>query len=187
MLSVSKTKIWTTMTFCEIWTTVNEFLEDYNDNGIPPTIKEENARTLFYLLYARYGNSPIANADVNQFKYKLFSVIFQSGPSWEKRLEVQSKIRSMSEDELLAGSKQVYNHAFNPSSTPSTDALDELNYIDNQNVTRATRGKLEAYAFLLDLIKTDVTEEFIAKFKYLFKVFVANEHPLLFIEDEEED
>lgn len=177
---------YTTKTFCQIWEEEATFLSDYKNSGIPPMIEEANARTLYYLLYARYGNNPIANADINQFKYKVFSIIFQSGPSWEKRLDIQSKVRNMTEDEFLTGSKQVYNHAYNPSTQPSTDATNELNYIDNQNVTKATRGKLEGYSFLLDLIKTDVTEEFINKFKNLFKTFVSNEHPLLYVTEEEE-
>lgn len=186
MTNVDSKPIYNTMTFSDVWEEVSSFISDYNNNGIETTISESSITTLYYLLYARYGNNPIANADVNQFKYKVFSVIFQSGPSWEKRLDVQKKIRNLSEDELLSGSKQVYNHAYNPSTDPSTDATEELNFIDNQNVTKAKRGKLEAYSFLLDLIKTDVTEEFINKFKHLFKIFVQNEHPLLFATEEED-
>lgn len=65
----------------EIWDNAADFVADYKTAGIPATITDANATTLFYLLYARYGNSPIANYDEEQFKYKVFSVIFQYGPT----------------------------------------------------------------------------------------------------------
>lgn len=85
----------------EIWDDPSEFLLDYKNNGIPTTISDASATTLYYLLYARYGNSPIANYDETQFKYKIFSVIFQYGPTWEKRLSVQNTLRSMTLSELV--------------------------------------------------------------------------------------
>lgn len=70
-----------TKLFTEIWDNVSDFVYDYNHVGIPTTISDTNATTLFFLLYARYGNSPIANYDEEQWKYKIFSVIFQYGPT----------------------------------------------------------------------------------------------------------
>ena len=78
-----------TKLFTEIWEDSDSFLADYQDIGIPTTISTTNATTLYYLLYAKYGNSPIANFDENQFKYKIFTIIFQYGPTWEKRLDIQ--------------------------------------------------------------------------------------------------
>ena len=65
----------------EVWSQASEFLTDYQNAGIPTTISNQNATTLYYLLYARYGNTPIANYDENQWKYKMFSIIFQYGPT----------------------------------------------------------------------------------------------------------
>jgi hypothetical protein len=45
------------------------------------TSNPDNVSLVYYLLYARYGNNPIANRDENQFKFKIFSVIFQYGPT----------------------------------------------------------------------------------------------------------
>ena len=64
-----------TRTFSEIYDSVNVFLEDYNNNGIPVKVSEENVTTLFYLLYSKFGNSHIASSDENRFKYALFSTI----------------------------------------------------------------------------------------------------------------
>ena len=70
-----------TKLFTEIWDDPEDFIYDYQTNGIPMTITTANATTLFYLLYARYGNNPIANYDEEQWKYKMFSIIFQYGPT----------------------------------------------------------------------------------------------------------
>lgn len=100
------------------------------------------------------------------------------GPTWEKRLEVQKAVRDMDLDELQKSSVAIYNHSFNPSSTPSTQTLEELDTINDQNVTKHKRSKTDAYALLLSLLETDVTEEFINKFKKLFLLVVSPELPL---------
>ena len=94
--------------FSEIYETVNDFIYDYQHVGIPTTIDiNTSATTLYYLLYGKYGNTPIANYDTNQFKYKLFSVIWQYGPTWEKRLDIQKKLRDFTEADLKAGAIRV--------------------------------------------------------------------------------
>ncbi|MDD7755503.1 MAG: hypothetical protein PUJ51_13510, partial [Clostridiales bacterium] len=93
-----------TRTFNDIYPTFEDFKDDvaiYNSIGLNPNFKEDTNQTLFYLLSARYGNSSVANSDENQFKLKLFSTIFQYGPTWEKRLSIQTDLRALTEDELL--------------------------------------------------------------------------------------
>lgn len=167
-----------TRTFADIYTTFEEFNEDYTSNGIPTSLSTVNLRTLYYLLYARYGNSNIASSDENQFKYKVFSTIFMYGPSWQKRLDIQKKLIDLGDDEILVGATAIYNQALNPSQMPSTQTLEELNYINQQNTTKYKKSKLEAYAILDELIKTDVTEQFIGKFKKLFITIVEPDLPL---------
>lgn len=275
----------------EIWDSATDFVSDYQSVGIPTTISTTNATTLYYLLYARYGNTPIANYDETQFKYKMFSIIFQYGPTWEKRLAVQETLRGMSLSDLVdngqlaelfnsQGSNSqttsgtsgntrtlntseantgtsatahtgtigvvhdndiensgndttVNNHAYNPGTTPAMDAYSPLGYINEQNAQKITKGtkseqdesstttynntdtttnnltkadtgtitdagntsgtisgtdsksnsttttmtagKLKAYEKLLELLDSDVTGEFISKFKICFKQFVMPE------------
>ena len=85
----------------EVWSDASGFLTDYQNVGIPTTISNQNATTLYYLLYARYGNTPIANYDENQWKYKMISVIFQYGPTWEKRLDIQTTLRGLQIADLI--------------------------------------------------------------------------------------
>ena len=292
-----------TKLFTEIYESASDFVTDYQTVGIPTTISIANATTLYYLIYARYGNNPIANYDITQFKYKLFSIIFQYGPTWEKRLSVQTTLRGLQLSDLIdngsiddlfsrQGSNSsttsgtngntrtlntqeantgtqavahtgtigvlhdnditnggydttVNNHAFNPGTSPATNAYDPLNYINEQNaqkVTKATtsnqdetstttynntdtttnnlnkadtgtitdsgtssltvsgtdtisdtrgktltRGKLEAYEKLLELLDSDVTGDFIAKFRICFKQFVMPERTWIYVVEDDED
>ena len=302
----------------EVWSSASEFLTDYQAAGIPTTISVQNATTLYYLLYARYGNTPIANYDENQWKYKMFSIIFQYGPTWEKRLNIQDTLRglqisdlvdngsfhelfshSASESSSKTGSdnntrtlnttekntgtsavantgtdttastgtqsvahtgtvgttgetEDIKNHAYNPGTSPAQDAYTPLNYINEQNAAKnnanstvtnnltdattndlqnqtthnttstttndlsradtgtitdaravtdsaeaenksqnetttvMTAGKLKAYEKLLELLETDVTGEFINKFKICFKQFVMPERTFIYVTEDED-
>lgn len=284
-----------TILMINIWKDVSQFIFDYKHVGIPTTISDTNATTLYYLLYAKYGNNPIANQDITQFKYKIFSIIFEYGPTWEKKLSIQDTLRGLdlndlindgSIDELFNHSgtngvtenttgnanvaktdigtssishtgtvglsrvsnvensgddTKINNHAFNPSTTPATNAFSPLNYINEQNAEKLTKGtkssqaehninsfdnqdattshatgqessstngnrtvtgndstsdlrkrilnkgKLSAYEHLIALLDANVTNEFIQKFKYCFKQFIAPEKPLLYMSEEEEE
>lgn len=167
--------------FCEIWGTAEEFLSAYKNNGIQAILKDQSIITLYYLLYARYGNSTIASSDETQFQYKVWTLIFMYGPTWEKRLAIQSEIREMNLEEFIQGSKAIYNHSYNPSTDPSTASLDELTTIDDQNTTNYKRSVSEAYGALLQLLETDVTAYFLDMFKKLFLQVVEPELPLWYV------
>ena len=301
----------------EVWSDASGFLTDYQNVGIPTTISNQNATTLYYLLYARYGNTPIANYDENQWKYKMFSIIFQYGPTWEKRLDIQTTLRGLQIADLIdngsyralssqSGSEtssktgsdnntrtlnttekntgtsalantgtdttastgtqsvartgtvgttgeteDIKNHAFNPSTNPAQNAYSPLSYINEQHATKndvnstvtnnltdtttndlqnqtthnttstttndlsradtgtikddrtitdsaeaenksqnetttvMTAGKLKAYEKLLELLETDVTGNFINKFKVCFKQFVMPERTFIYVTEEE--
>ena len=176
-----------TKLFNEIWEEVNDFAYDYQHIGIPTTISVTNIITLYYLLYARYANNPIANYDEEQFKYKVFSIVFQYGPTWEKKLDIQAKLRSITDEDLLKGAKAIYNTALNPGTAPTTTSLDELDYINSQNTTNYKKSKMDAYAQLVSLLETDVTGEFLNKFKGCFKQFVLPERTWIYVTDVEEE
>lgn len=193
--SVEMRPQYTTVLFTQIWDSAEDFKSDFQDSPFDGCIKDgtgtgdpDNVSLLYYLLYAKYGNNPIANNDITQFKFKLYSVIFQYGPTWEKKLDIQSKLRALSEADIMAGAKAIYNSAMNPSTAPSTGSLDELTYINSQNTTNYKKSKLEAYNILWSLLDDTLTAKFIEKFGICFKKFVYPEEPLLFVtEDDEEE
>lgn len=174
------------ITFAEAWDNVDAFIDDLAETTIPLPIIEEQQKILYYLLYSRYGNSVIASSDTNRFKFNVASIIFQYGGAWAKRLEIQEKLRGLTEDELIIGAKHIYNHSYNPSDAPTTQALEELATINEQTVSHSKRGKLDAYAFLWELLDTDVTGEFLDRFKPLFLTIVQPELPLWYITEDDE-
>ena len=173
-----------TKLFTDIYEKVDDFVADYNTINLGG-LTTANVTKLYYLLYAKFGNSPIANLDEHQFKYKLFSTVFMYGPAWEKRLDIQDKVRQLSADDLLQGAKAIHNHALNPETNPSTATLEEITYINEQNTTQYKKSKMDAYGQLWSLISTDVTAEFLAKFNDCFKKFVMPANPLIYVTDEE--
>lgn len=151
--------MYSTQNFSDLYPDVTTFMADYGTLGLPKTISDQNAQILFYLLYSRYGNSPIANYDENQFKVKLQATIWQFGPTWEKRLDIQDKLRKLTDSELSTGTmttnvstgssegtssdtgSSIKNHALNPgeiNSQVTTLNGPELTYIDQQNTDKMT-------------------------------------------------
>ena len=213
--------------FCEIWDSSESFLADYNNTGteftnqVPATISQQNALMTYLLLFSKYGNNPIANYDVTQFKNKIFTTIWQYGPAWEKRLKMQEDIRGLTLEEIMTGTKTgwasdgsqsqtntgsdttINNHAYNPSTAPSTQSINELGYIDQQQVAKGsntstisgsdnktteqtvTKSKMDAYAQLWDLVATDVTNAYISKFKNCFKQFISPERNMVYVTEDD--
>ncbi|MBO7209710.1 MAG: hypothetical protein J6V44_01695 [Methanobrevibacter sp.] len=180
-----------TKTFAQVYSSYEEFKEDYDalitlvSGGVLP-LTNANVQATFYLLFARYGNNPIVNFDITQFKMKLMSVIATYGPVWEKKKAIQKSLRDLTEAELLQGAKQIYNHAFNPSTEPSTQELEELTHINDQNVTNNKKAKMEAYSILWANLHVDATDEYLNKFKNCFSRFVGDQCPILFVVEDEE-
>lgn len=176
---------YSTKTFSQVYSSYEEFKKDYDDlivlvsGGVQP-LTEANVKATFYLMFARYGNNPIVNFDVTQFKMKLMSVIATYGPVWEKKKAIQKSLRDLTEDDLLQGAKQIYNHAFNPSTEPTTQELEELTHINDQNVTNNKKAKMEAYSILWANLHVDATDEYLNKFKNCFSRFVGDQCPILF-------
>lgn len=235
-----------TKLFTDLFDNYSDFKTEYTSTQKFPMVIDaadteshvSNLQILYYLLYARYGNSPIANLDENQFKTKLGAIIWQYGPTWEKKLEIQNTLRGLTESQIKTGISRaisntgtvgtsgsntynnltsadsgtdIHNHAYNPADDPSTQTTTELNYINEQHVDKfgktntmsgsvantntqtnnlstsdsVTKGILDGYSELWALLVSDVTEDFISKFKYLFKTFVKPANPLIYVTDEE--
>ena len=177
-----------TRTFAEIFPTFEEFQDAWAATqfceAILPSVQTDDpgidTKLTYVMLYARYGNSHIAFSDENQFKYNIFNAMFMYGPTWSKRLQIQKRLRALKSEEIEAGATTIYNHAQNPNTVPSTQTTAELNYINDQNVQKHKRNKLDAYANLMALLDTDVSEEFINKFRKFFIQIIAPDAPLLY-------
>ena len=122
----------------DVWGQASDFLTDYQNAGIPTTISNQNATTLYYLLYAKYGNTPIANYDENQWKYKMFSIIFQYGPTWEKRLDIQTTLRGLQISDLIDNGS--YRALTSQSGTETSSKTGSDNNTRTLNTTEKNTG-----------------------------------------------
>ena len=129
-------------TLLEVYPVSSDFVDDYKAS--PLYINELSDTTLgilYCLLVAKYGKNPIANKTEDLFKIKAYSIIFQYGPTWNKKLDLQKKIRGLTDAELMLGTTTIYNQASNPETAPTTDTLDEITYINNQNTQKFKKNK----------------------------------------------
>lgn len=193
--------MYNTKRFTQIWDNATDFANDYKASvfydyeaatqtkpeNYHNSLTNDNINILFYALYARYANNPLANLDENQFKYKVYLTIFQYGPNWQKELEIQDRLRNLSDTEIAEGQFAIYNQAANDATAPSTHTIQELDYINNQSTSRLKKARLNAYNDLLLLLKTDVTKKFIDKFEPLFKKFLYEPRPTLYATPIDED
>lgn len=173
-----------TRTFSDIFSSEDIFLDELKECKIPQIIPDDKVKTIYYLLYAQYGDSHVKATNENQFKYSLFSLIFSNAPAWDKEIQIQTELYNLSLDassDLYAGGKAIYNSAYNPGTRPSTSTLEELTAINQQNTTNYKKSKVEGLSILASLLKTDVTAKFIRVFANLFIDVLYPDYPLYYV------
>ncbi len=179
--------------FSDVFPDVDTFISAYKISGInilsnviDPNgnyFTDTNLKAIYYLLYSRYGNNVIASSDLTRFKEQLFSIIIQNTPAWIKKSEIQSKLRSLSEDDIESSFSTISNVAANPNDV--TDNNDgELPYINQQNTSKNKKGKISAYTDYLLILTNDYTELYLVKFKVLFITIIEPEELLLYESEE---
>ena len=176
-----------TLTFSDNFPSAADFIREYRESELGDvntenTLSNQSLTSLYYLLYARYGNSHTIFTDSTQFKYNVFSIIFMYGPTWERRLALQNKIRNLTDEEMMDGSTATHTHADNPGT--KGPVIDD--YIDSQNTTKYKKSKIEGLALASELLNTDVTRDFINRFSKLFIRIIAPYAPLYYETDVEE-
>lgn len=181
-------------TLTDVWEDASTFLAEYKTspfyNAAGCTVLDDNVTLTYYLLYNKYGNTPIANITENQFKSRIFGTIMQYGPTWEQKLKIQQKLRSLGlEDtsEIYKGSKAIYNHANNPETTPTTADLEEINYINDQSTSGYKKSKLEGLALFAESLRDDVTSSYIDKFRKMFKQILFIVPHCIYVEESEDN
>ena len=174
-----------TRTFAEIFPSFTDFENAYNASKLAikftPDGKEGlSLSQLYYMLYAHYGNSHIAYSDENQFKYYMYTLIYQYGPTVIRKREIRCELLKLTDEELIAGGKAIYNTALNPGTAPSTATLEEVLTINQQNTTNYKKSKVEGLSTFLEMIGDDPVDAFIHKFRQLFIQVLSPDYPLLY-------
>lgn len=184
--------IYNTRSFSEIFPDADTFLQAYLDSGLAideNRVSNNKINVLYFLMLSRWANShPKAALDENRFIMSICSTIFMYGPAWEAKLKAQKKIRDLldNENDLLAGAKNINNHSYNPSTLPAADAFNPLSTINDQTATKWEKSKLEGYGALVEVMKNDITKEFLDKFDPLFRNMLAPDGNLYYSTTPEE-
>ena len=184
-------RIYSSPTFQQLFPDADTFVDYYKNNGgIPATIPESGTEyggdvsTLYWLLYSRHGEDPIAGTNPGMTMMKMMSIIFSYGPAWSKKLEIQYKLRKLQEDDILTGSNAIYNRADHPGQPiPNADGI--ISAINEQNTQKHKKGKVEGYSQLQEMLTTDVTGPFLSHFDNCFRKSVAPDMRRLYVNDPE--
>ena len=182
--------MYNTQTFAEVFPNFLEFkyaFDNLFDSYAKNCISSTSLRTLYWLLYSRYCDNPIVNYTVVNFKAKIVGITYAKGPTWERKLALQKTLRELSEADLLAGARTLFNRAMHDATEPGTNTDEELDYINAQDVSKQRRSKLDAYSYLQDILKTDVTEDFIKSYSKLFSKFVTPTITRIYVNDIDEE
>lgn len=176
-------------TFNDIYDSFDSFKESFTSTVFGNVINDTQLEVLYYLLYARYGNSTIAGYDVNQWEYRLYSIIYQYAPSYFKKREIQDELVKMdlNGDEILKGARMVHNTALNPGNEPGTASADELDYINSQDTSNYRHSKVDALAKLASIIRMDTMKELLDRFKDLFLKVLSPYEPILYATQEDDE
>lgn len=177
-----------TKTFSNIFPNYESFEEGWNDLELPETFTDINfLKTIYILLMGEYGFSSIMSMSEDLFKVKLFTRIMAYGGHYEREFNMQRKLLTMTDEELQVSSKAIFNTSINPSEAPTTDTLDELTTINQQNVTKHKRSLLDAYSYLTSLLDDSITKTFVKRFNDLFVRVLRTNNPLYYITVEEDE
>ena len=178
-------QVFNNITFSQLWENASDFIDTYNETTLPkePYVDDETLTLIWLLLAGRFADSTIKPYNTyGAFKLRFMSKVWQYAPTWKKELDIQNKLRELDLDsgELYLGSTAIYNTAINPGTEPNTNTTNELNFINSQNVTKYKKSKVEGLAILTDLLKSDVTEQFLRRFNEFFKTIIYSGNPVLY-------
>lgn len=172
--------------FTDVFEDSTSFVTFLTECGLQPSVTNDNLTVLYYLLYARYGNSVVASSDITQFQYKLASIIFNEGHVWQKKLAIQRELANMTIAEAQVTGKGITSHAYNPGEEYDLDSEGILQTINDQNVNTQKVSPVVAAQLLYQSVE-DVTTSFINKFADLFLKFVNPEEPLWYVTEDDEE
>lgn len=88
------------VTFSDLWSTPNDFIQAYKDSGLPQTytnsdgtngtyVNDETLNLIWILMMGRFADSTIKPYNTyGAFQIRFMSRIWQHAPSWKKELDI---------------------------------------------------------------------------------------------------
>ena len=142
----------------------NTFLSDYGVI-LPNTITYTK---LYNLFLDKYLNCSVAYDTKEVFKRRLALLLNDYLNEYCVRVATLNKMYALTDDDLVVVSTYINNYANNPNYEIS-DVYNELGYVSNQNNGINRINKLTAYVSLLKQILPYGNQEFLDRFRKLFK------------------
>ena len=174
------------LTFDEVFSSDTDFKDKIRDTGLitDASITDNFLKLLYAMLFAKHGSDAIVSANEEQWIFKVALTTASYAPTYLKKQDIQAKLRALNLDELREGYKNIFNHAVNPSTKPSTENTAELPYINDQNVNKGTKSKADAYAYLWEILKWNITDEFLKKYDKLFSMVATTTPRAVYISEQ---
>lgn len=176
-----------TSMFREVFASTDDFITDFRASDLNvSTLTDDTLKIIFAELYARYGDSYFKSTNNDRNKYMVFSILYNKGLIYQKKVEVQNALLALELTDLKDGGVTIYNDASNPGNEATTyeqedySGEDFLKYVDSQNVTKNKKGVVEAYKAQLYALK-DVTTGFIQEFSKLFESMLWSSYLPIFV------
>lgn len=166
---------YSTESFSDRFSNYQEFKRKYDESPMEDRLIHDEGYgayqldTIYALLASRYWADHMKSNNGDMFELRLFQIIWQHGPKWQRDMKLYDKVRNLTEDEMSIGSKSIHNHAQHPDTAPDNDSVKALPFIDSQNVTTYIKSPRDRNIDILELENSEITENFISRFSILFR------------------
>lgn len=147
-----------------------QYLSDFNitlPNGI-------TSSDLYDLFLNKFVNCSIAYDTKEIFKHRFKMILVDNLNEYVRRKNIIDNLYNLTDDEIVVINEYIHNYANNPNVTVS-DVFEKLPYITQQDNSKQSMSKLDAYANYLSYILPYGNMEFLNKFEKLFKTIFIRE------------
>lgn len=184
-----------TKKFSDVFEDLDSFKSEFRSSPLnEPNLTDDTLGLVYAGILAKFGDHYYKATNMYRNKLKTFLILKGEGLIFQKRLELQNKILSMSDAELKDDGIIVNNYAENPSEnsvgiyeTGEYQGESFMKFVNNQSAQKSKKGKLTAYRDQSYSLK-NVLEPFIEKFKVLFEnIYWSSYLPTYEREDEDDE
>lgn len=148
----------------------NTYLTDFNIT-LPTGITYNDLYDLFLI---KFMNCSIAYDTTLLFKHRFKMILVDNLNEYVRRKNIIDNLYNLTDDEIVVINEYIHNYANNPNITIS-DVFEKLPYITQQDNSKQSMSKLDAYANYLSYILPYGNMEFLNKFEKLFKQIFIRE------------
>lgn len=129
----------------------------------------------YLALVGRYGSSHIRYHNRYQFMAQFFTLYIEAQERLLSKIKINKRLRNLTEEEALTGSKIITNNATNPDTSPATDAYEPLPYVNSQSAQKERLGEVKGLYGWKHSVGGQAYIEFVDTFKQLFRIVLQEE------------